>query len=85
VVPGEKPLGVNRTDGKGEDQRGEQSAGSKEKGGESTWNPPLSAVSEVRDVVGKVIVSSILGENVKAAADQAALEMAKIMEKTQGK
>jgi multiple sugar transport system substrate-binding protein len=49
------------------------------------WNPPIVAVSEVRDEVGKVIVSSILGENVKAAADRAAAEMAKIMEKTEGK
>jgi len=49
------------------------------------WNPPVVAVSEVRDEVGAVIVSSILGEDVKAAADKAALEMAKIMEKTEGK
>jgi multiple sugar transport system substrate-binding protein len=49
------------------------------------WNPPVVAVSEVRDVVGAAIVSSILGENVKAAADKAAVEMAKIMEKTEGK
>jgi multiple sugar transport system substrate-binding protein len=49
------------------------------------WNPPVIAVSEVRDVVGAAIVSSILGENVKAAADKAAVEMAKIMEKTEGK
>jgi multiple sugar transport system substrate-binding protein len=49
------------------------------------WNPPIVAVSEVRDEVGAVIVSSILGENVKAAADKANAEMAKIMEKTEGK
>jgi multiple sugar transport system substrate-binding protein len=49
------------------------------------WNPPVVAVSEVRDEVGAVIVSSILGEDVKAAADKAAVEMAKIMEKTEGK
>jgi multiple sugar transport system substrate-binding protein len=49
------------------------------------WNPPVIAVSEVRDVVGAAIVSSILGENVKTAADKAAVEMAKIMEKTDGK
>jgi hydrogenase-4 membrane subunit HyfE len=35
------------------------------------WNPPVIAVSEVTDVVGAVIVSSILGENVQAAADKA--------------
>jgi multiple sugar transport system substrate-binding protein len=49
------------------------------------WNPPITAVSEVRDEVGGVIVSSILGENVKAAADKANAEMGKIMEKTEGK
>ncbi len=49
------------------------------------YNPPVVAVSEVRDAVGEVIVSSILGENVKAAADKAAVEMWKIMEKTEGK
>ena len=49
------------------------------------WNPPIVAVSEVRDAVGQVIVTSILGENVKAAADKAAVEMVKIMEKTEGK
>ena len=49
------------------------------------WNPPIVAVSEVRDEVGAVIVSSILGENVKAAADKANAEMAKIMDKTEGK
>jgi multiple sugar transport system substrate-binding protein len=49
------------------------------------YSPPVVAVSEVRDALGEAIVSSILGENVKAAADKAAAEMAKIMEKTEGK
>jgi multiple sugar transport system substrate-binding protein len=49
------------------------------------WNPPVTAVSEVRDAVGEAIVSSILGEDVKAAADKANAEFAKIMEKTEGK
>lgn len=49
------------------------------------WNPPVLAVSEVRDAIGEAIVSSILGENVKAAADKANTEFAKIMEKTEGK
>jgi len=53
--------------------------------GTTQWNPPVVAVSEVRDVVGAVIVSSILGEDVKAAADKAAGEMGKIMEKTERK
>ncbi len=52
---------------------------------DTNWNPPVIAISEVRDVVGAAIVSSILGENVKAAADRANAEMAKIMEKTEGK
>ena len=49
------------------------------------YSPPVVAVSEVRDVLGEAIVSSILGESVKPAADKAAAEMAKIMEKTEGK
>ena len=49
------------------------------------WNPPVLAVSEVRDALGEAIVSSILGENVKAAADKANTEFSKIMEKTEGK
>lgn len=49
------------------------------------YSPPVVAVSEVRDEIGAAIVSAILGENVKAAADKAAAEMAKIMEKTEGK
>ena len=52
---------------------------------DTSYNPPVIAVSEVRDAVGEAIVSSILGENVKAAADKANIEMAKIMEKTEGK
>ena len=49
------------------------------------WNPPVTAVSEVRDAVGEAIVSSILGEDVKAAANKANDEFIKIMEKTEGK
>jgi len=49
------------------------------------YSPPVVAVSEVRDELGAVIVSSILGENVKAAAEKAAAGMAKIMENTEGK
>jgi multiple sugar transport system substrate-binding protein len=51
----------------------------------TAYNPPVTAVSEVRDAVGEVIVSSILGEDVKAAANKANAEFAKIMEKTEGK
>ena len=49
------------------------------------YSPPVVAVSEVRDELGTVIVSSILGENVKAAADKAYAEIVKIMAKTEGK
>lgn len=49
------------------------------------YSPPVVAVSEVRDELGAVIVSSILGENVKAAADKAYAEIVKIMAKTEGK
>ena len=49
------------------------------------WNPPGVAVSEVREAVGAVIVSTILGENVKAEAHNANAEILKIMEKTEGK
>jgi multiple sugar transport system substrate-binding protein len=52
---------------------------------DTNYNPPVIAVSEVRDAVGTAIVSSILGEDVKVAADKAAAEMAKIMDKTEGK
>jgi len=52
---------------------------------DTNYNPPVVAVSEVRDAVGAAIVSAILGENVKAAADKAAAEMASIMQKTEKK
>jgi multiple sugar transport system substrate-binding protein len=51
----------------------------------TAYNPPVTAVSEVRDAVGEAIVSSLLGEDVKAAANKANAEFAKIMEKTEGK
>jgi hypothetical protein len=49
------------------------------------YSPPVVAVSEVRDALGEAIVSAILGESMKPAAEKAAAEMAKIMEKTEGK
>lgn len=45
--------------------------------------PPVVAVSEVRDIIGKVIVTAIEGGDVQAAADQAAQEMADVMAKTE--
>jgi len=49
------------------------------------YSPPVVAVSEARDVLGAVIVSSILGEDVKAAAEKASAEFVKLMERTEGK
>jgi multiple sugar transport system substrate-binding protein len=52
--------------------------------GNNLWNPPVIAVPQVREVVGQVIVDAILGKtNIKAAADKAAEEMAKIMKETE--
>ncbi len=45
--------------------------------------PPVVAVAEVRDTIGKVIVTAIEGGDVKAAADQANVEMADIMSRTE--
>lgn len=46
-------------------------------------NPPVVAVSEVRDAIGLVIVDAILGKDVKASANKAAQEMGSIMSKTE--
>jgi multiple sugar transport system substrate-binding protein len=43
------------------------------------WNPPVIPVAEVRDVVGEVIVASIEGQDVQAAADAAAQRMNEIL------
>jgi multiple sugar transport system substrate-binding protein len=52
--------------------------------GNNFWNPPIIAVPQVREIVGQVIVDAILGNtDVKAAADKAADEMAKIMKETE--
>ena len=45
--------------------------------------PPVVAVGEVRDAIGTAIQASILGQDVKAAAERAAAEMTKIMEETE--
>jgi hypothetical protein len=41
------------------------------------------AVGEVRDAIGTAIQASILGQDVKAAAERAAAEMKKIMDATE--
>lgn len=45
--------------------------------------PPVVAVGEVRDVIGSAIQASILGQDVKAAAERAAVEMKRIMDQTE--
>jgi multiple sugar transport system substrate-binding protein len=45
--------------------------------------PPVVAVGEVRDAIGSAIQASILGQDVKAAAERAAADMKKIMEATE--
>ncbi|GAI78159.1 unnamed protein product, partial [marine sediment metagenome] len=49
--------------------------------GQSQWNPPVLNVSEIRDIVGQVIVDSIDGKDVKVSAEQGAKLMDKKMEK----
>lgn len=44
------------------------------------WNPPVINVGEARDAAGSVIVAGILGEDVEAAAKEAAKEMNSILE-----
>jgi len=49
--------------------------------GQPQWNPPVLNVSEIRDIVGQVIVDSIDGKDVKDSAEQGAKLMNKKMEK----
>ena len=49
--------------------------------GQPQWNPPVLNVSEIRDIVGQVIVDSIEGKNVEKSAESAAKLMNKKMEK----
>lgn len=51
--------------------------------GTPQWNPPVLAISEVRDAVGLVIVAAINGDNVQAAADKAAKDVDAIVAKTE--
>jgi multiple sugar transport system substrate-binding protein len=53
--------------------------------GNPNWNPPIVAVSEVRDAVGAAIVTSIQGGDVKAAANKAAADTKRIMAETEKK
>ncbi len=45
--------------------------------------PPVVAVSEIRDVIGVVIITAIEGGDIQAAADQAVEEMTAIMASTE--
>jgi multiple sugar transport system substrate-binding protein len=47
------------------------------------WNPPVVAATEIRDVIGAVIVDAILGKEVEDAAKKAAEQMKQIMETTE--
>jgi multiple sugar transport system substrate-binding protein len=47
------------------------------------WNPPVIATTEVREVIGEVIVDSILGNHVNSAAQKATEKIKKIMKKTE--
>ncbi len=53
--------------------------------GSPLWNPPVVAVSEVRDAVGAAIVTSIQGGDVKAAVNKAAADTKRIMAETEKK
>lgn len=49
--------------------------------GQPQWNPPVLNVSEIRDIIGQVIVDAIDGKDVKASAEAAAELMDQKMEK----
>lgn len=48
--------------------------------GQPQWNPPVLNIGEARDAVGNAIVAAILGEDVEAAAEEAAEQMQEIIE-----
>jgi multiple sugar transport system substrate-binding protein len=49
----------------------------------SLWNPPVNATTEVREIIGEVIVDSIHGNNVTSAAQKATEQITKIMKETE--
>jgi len=49
--------------------------------GQPDWNPPVLNVSEIRDIVGEIIVDAIEGRDVKVSAENAARLMNQRMEK----
>jgi hypothetical protein len=50
--------------------------------GSPQWNPPVISVAECRDAMGSAIVAAILGKDVRAACDQAAAKINKILKTT---
>ena len=52
-----------------------------DKYGNPNWNPPALSVTELRDALGNAIVASILGEDVKKAADKVQTEWVQILKK----
>jgi multiple sugar transport system substrate-binding protein len=49
------------------------------------WLPPIVAALEAKEIVGGIIQAGMLGQDVKAAADKAAAEIKKLMERTENK
>jgi multiple sugar transport system substrate-binding protein len=49
------------------------------------WLPPIVAALEAKELVGGIIQAGMLGQDVKAAADKAAVDMKRLMEKTEKK
>ena len=49
------------------------------------WAPPLVAVTSAREAVGKAITAAIRGEDVRAAADEAARRLTEILDATEAR
>jgi len=51
--------------------------------GTPNWAPPLSAVTSAREAVGKAITAAIHGEDIRAAAEEAARRLSEILDTTE--
>ncbi len=51
--------------------------------GQPDWNPPVTAVPEVRDAYGQAIVAALQGQDVAEALRQAAQEIDQVLEREQ--
>jgi multiple sugar transport system substrate-binding protein len=49
------------------------------------WLPPIVAALEAKELVGGIIQAGMLGQDVKAAADKAAADMKRLIERTEKK